>query len=166
MPAADRLADPNPLLPQVVRLHHLDLLEQAERVRACLAALAEHAVGDPAQAARLQSLTQAGALEKRRYQESPPREEYVLTPKGHGLWPALRALSVQGQELTGNGPVYVFSHVACGTDLGEYGECARGAACWCHRRTWRCAPVRTARRIPETPSAARCASRTGCWSRG
>jgi len=39
-PAITNLADPNPLLPIAVRLMLLDLLEQAERIRASLAALA------------------------------------------------------------------------------------------------------------------------------
>jgi DNA-binding HxlR family transcriptional regulator len=79
-------------------------------------------------ATRLQSLTQAGVLEKHGYQESPPREEYLLTAKGQGLWPTLRALSVWGQNLIDdNGPVYIFSHANCGTDLGDYGECPRCA---------------------------------------
>ena len=78
-------------------------------------------------AARLQTLTEAGVLERRRYQESPPRDEYVLTPRGRRLWPALRALSSWGESLSESGPVFVFSHAACGTDLGEYGECQRCA---------------------------------------
>src|ERR1700754_2436668 len=48
-------------------------------------------------AARLQSLEQAGVLRKRRYQESPPRDEYVLTELGRALWPALRALGLWGR---------------------------------------------------------------------
>ncbi|MGW6745939.1 FUSC family protein [Streptomyces sp. NPDC055025] len=58
-PAAAALADPNPLLSAAVRLNHLGLLEQAERVRTSLAALAEsaadglsEAVSDFAAAAR------------------------------------------------------------------------------------------------------------------
>ena len=78
-------------------------------------------------AARLQALTDAGVLEKRRYQQSPPRDEYLLTPTGCRLWPALRALSAWGQDLTESGPVYLFEHATCGTDLGEYGECPRCA---------------------------------------
>jgi uncharacterized membrane protein YccC len=41
-PAAGALADANPLLSSVVRLTFIDLLEQAERIRASLAALAVH----------------------------------------------------------------------------------------------------------------------------
>jgi uncharacterized membrane protein YccC len=47
LPAAATLADPNPLLPEPVRLIHADLLEQAERLRASLAALARRTAGHP-----------------------------------------------------------------------------------------------------------------------
>ena len=47
-PAAARLDDPNPLLSTAVRLLFLDLLEEAERLRAALAALAAHAADAPA----------------------------------------------------------------------------------------------------------------------
>lgn len=54
-------------------------------------------------ASRLQALTAQGILEKRRYQESPPRDEYVLTDRGTALWPTLRALGLWGREhLTGH----------------------------------------------------------------
>lgn len=49
-------------------------------------------------AARLQALTAEGILEKRRYQESPPRDEYVLTDRGIALWPTLRSLGLWGRE--------------------------------------------------------------------
>jgi uncharacterized membrane protein YccC len=51
-PAAAALADPNPLLPMTARLYYLDLLEQAERIRTSLAALAECAAEDPSGALR------------------------------------------------------------------------------------------------------------------
>ncbi|MGY4914641.1 FUSC family protein [Streptomyces sp. 900116325] len=50
-PAAVALTDPNPLLPMTARLHFLDLLEQAERIRVSLAALADRAADDPSEAA-------------------------------------------------------------------------------------------------------------------
>ena len=43
LPAITSLADPNPLLPSAARLMLLDLLEQSERIRASLAALAAEA---------------------------------------------------------------------------------------------------------------------------
>ncbi|MBO1334292.1 helix-turn-helix domain-containing protein [Streptomyces sp. VRA16 Mangrove soil] len=74
-------------------------------------------------AARLQALTEAGVLEKRRYQESPPRDEYLVTPLGRDLWPVLRALGVWGRSLPGAEPMREFRHAPCGTDLGLTGEC-------------------------------------------
>ncbi|MEV5276124.1 helix-turn-helix domain-containing protein [Streptomyces sp. NPDC051994] len=75
-------------------------------------------------AARLQSLTEAGVLEKRRYQESPPRDEYVPTALGLALWPALRALGLWGRAFNPDArPKRTFHHVECGTELGAYGEC-------------------------------------------
>ncbi|MFJ5220638.1 FUSC family protein [Streptomyces sp. NPDC088354] len=47
LPGRARLADPNPLLPEAVRLAGIDLLEQAERIRAALSALSVHVAGDP-----------------------------------------------------------------------------------------------------------------------
>ncbi|MFJ2814305.1 winged helix-turn-helix transcriptional regulator [Streptomyces sp. NPDC087294] len=74
-------------------------------------------------AARLQTLTAEGILEKRRYQESPPRDEYVLTERGIALWPALRALGLWGREHFTETQLRSFRHAACGTELGPYGEC-------------------------------------------
>ncbi|MEU8587951.1 helix-turn-helix domain-containing protein [Streptomyces sp. NPDC048664] len=76
-------------------------------------------------ASRLQTLTAEGILEKRRYQESPPRDEYVLTERGIALWPVLRSLSLWGREQLGQEPIHLFRHATCGTgrDLGPYGEC-------------------------------------------
>jgi hypothetical protein len=42
-PATGALADANPLLSSAIRLNFMDLLEEAERIRASLAALATHA---------------------------------------------------------------------------------------------------------------------------
>jgi DNA-binding HxlR family transcriptional regulator len=75
-------------------------------------------------AERLQVLTAAGVLDKRRYQHNPPRDEYVLTEIGRELWPALRALSDWGaRHLSDAGPSRLYSHVACGTPLGRSTHC-------------------------------------------
>ncbi|MYS77458.1 transcriptional regulator [Streptomyces sp. SID5926] len=73
---------------------------------------------------RLQALTAEGILEKRRYQESPPRDEYVLTDRGIALWPALRALGIWGREQLGGEPMRTFWHADCGTELSPHGACA------------------------------------------
>lgn len=41
---------------------------------------------------RLEVLVQEGLLERRVYQQKPVRAEYVLTPKGLGIWPLLVAI--------------------------------------------------------------------------
>jgi DNA-binding HxlR family transcriptional regulator len=74
-------------------------------------------------AARLQTLTAEGILEKRRYQQSPPRDEYVLTETGIALWPTLRALGLWGREHFTETQLRYFRHVDCGTELGQYGQC-------------------------------------------
>lgn len=74
-------------------------------------------------ASRLQTLTEHGLLAKRRYQQSPPRDEYVVTDRGAALWPALRALGQWGREHFDSDPLRYFRHADCGTELGPYGEC-------------------------------------------
>ncbi|MEU6368420.1 helix-turn-helix domain-containing protein [Streptomyces sp. NPDC046931] len=74
-------------------------------------------------AARLQTLTAEGILEKRRYQDSPPRDEYVLTDRGIALWPVLRALGLWGREHFTEKQLRIYRHAPCGTELGSYGEC-------------------------------------------
>ncbi|WP_028803450.1 winged helix-turn-helix transcriptional regulator [Streptomyces sp. 142MFCol3.1] len=74
-------------------------------------------------AARLQTLTTEGILEKRRYQQSPPRDEYVVTDRGIALWPTLRALGLWGREHFTETQLRTFRHAECGTELGPYGEC-------------------------------------------
>jgi DNA-binding HxlR family transcriptional regulator len=69
-------------------------------------------------AERLQRLTAAGVLERRRYQEVPPRDEYVLTRIGRELWPVVLALGDWGaRHLSSAGPSRVFCHAACDTPL-------------------------------------------------
>jgi DNA-binding HxlR family transcriptional regulator len=75
-------------------------------------------------ATRLTALIEAGVLEKRRYQQSPPRYEYVLTERGEALWPTLRSLGLWGRvHVEETLPRRTFHHVTCGTELGAYGEC-------------------------------------------
>lgn len=47
---------------------------------------------------RLVKLTEAGLLERRRYQERPPRDEYVLTARGRDFWPVLVAMMAYGNR--------------------------------------------------------------------
>src|SRR6185369_4449713 len=47
---------------------------------------------------RLKRLTAAGLLERRRYSEHPPRDEYVLTDMGRDFVPVLLALMAFGNR--------------------------------------------------------------------
>jgi DNA-binding HxlR family transcriptional regulator len=47
---------------------------------------------------RLNSLVEAGLLERRRYSEHPPRDEYVLTERGRDFRPVLWALLTWGNR--------------------------------------------------------------------
>src|SRR5215470_2539975 len=49
-------------------------------------------------ARRLKSLVEAGLLERRRYNERPPRDEYVLTRAGRDFRPVLWALLAWGNK--------------------------------------------------------------------
>lgn len=47
---------------------------------------------------RLARLVEEGLLEKRLYEERPPRYEYVLTEKGRALYPVLAAMWRYGED--------------------------------------------------------------------
>ena len=47
---------------------------------------------------RLNSLVETGLLERRRYSEHPPRDEYVLTERGRDFRPVLWALLAWGNK--------------------------------------------------------------------
>jgi DNA-binding HxlR family transcriptional regulator len=49
---------------------------------------------------RLRTLEENGVLERRFYSMSPPRAEYVLTPKGRELGPIVRAMRHWGRKYT------------------------------------------------------------------
>jgi DNA-binding HxlR family transcriptional regulator len=49
-------------------------------------------------AARLKALVANGMVEREAYSERPPRSHYVLTAKGRGFVPVLRALAAYGQR--------------------------------------------------------------------
>ena len=50
--------------------------------------------------ARLKTLEDSGIIERRFYDDHPPRAEYVLTEKGRDLRPALRKLREWGEKYT------------------------------------------------------------------
>ncbi|WP_329089794.1 MULTISPECIES: winged helix-turn-helix transcriptional regulator [unclassified Streptosporangium] len=47
---------------------------------------------------RLRKLEDAGLIERRRYSEHPPRDEYLLTPAGKDIAPVLRSLRHWGER--------------------------------------------------------------------
>ena len=50
--------------------------------------------------ARLKRLEESGIIERRFYEEHPPRAEYVLTAKGRELGPVMKALRAWGGRHT------------------------------------------------------------------
>ena len=54
-------------------------------------------------AARLKHLTASGIVERVRYQECPPRDEYRLTPMGRDLWKVNLALREWGDRWDATG---------------------------------------------------------------
>src|SRR4051794_18359634 len=54
---------------------------------------------------RLSALTEDGLLEKRRYSERPPRDEYVLTEAGRDFLPVLQALGGWARKHFGEGAI-------------------------------------------------------------
>ncbi|HEX5989936.1 MAG TPA: helix-turn-helix domain-containing protein [Solirubrobacterales bacterium] len=75
--------------------------------------------------ARLQRLVDEEILERRAYQEGPPRYEYFLTEKGLDLWPALIALLHWGDRYSPSpdGPRRLIVHKECGGTVSERGIC-------------------------------------------
>lgn len=79
---------------------------------------------------RLEGLVEAGVLERRRYQERPPRDEYLLTAAGVDLFPVIASLLSWGdRHAAPEGPPVLLRHRECGGALGYAAVCARcGAA--------------------------------------
>jgi len=81
-------------------------------------------IARPVLADRLAHLVDAGLLERRRYCERPPRDEYRLTPMGVALSPTLVALMRWGDEwLSEDGPPTTLVHDACGEPLDQTFVC-------------------------------------------
>jgi DNA-binding HxlR family transcriptional regulator len=66
---------------------------------------------------RLKTLTLDGLLEKHRYSERPPRDEYVLTPAGRDFLPILLMIAEWGRRHNGAGKINRFINSATGKDL-------------------------------------------------
>ena len=78
-------------------------------------------------ATRLDTLVEAGILERRVYEEARGRSDYLLTEKGRALWPVLTALRQWGDDWMvgeGNEPVEMV-HRTCGARTRAEMVCSR-----------------------------------------
>jgi DNA-binding HxlR family transcriptional regulator len=66
---------------------------------------------------RLATLTAEGLLEKRRYSEHPPREEYLLTAAGRDFLPVLFMIGAWGRQHRGGGNLVRFFDAETGTEI-------------------------------------------------
>ena len=66
---------------------------------------------------RLATLTEEGLLDKRRYSERPPRDEYVLTEAGKDFLPALFMIGAWGRKYRGGGKLTRFFDAEAGTEI-------------------------------------------------
>jgi len=66
---------------------------------------------------RLEMLTEEKLLEKRRYSEHPPRDEYVLTEAGRDYLPVLFMIGAWGRKHRGGGKLLRFVDGETGTDI-------------------------------------------------
>jgi DNA-binding HxlR family transcriptional regulator len=74
---------------------------------------------------RLALLVEEGILEKRAYQERPPRYEYFLTDKGLDLWPVMISMLHWGDRHLADptGPPMLVRHKGCGGIVDDRGHC-------------------------------------------
>lgn len=96
-------------------------------------------IARPVLADRLKHLVDHGVLERRQYQEHPPRFEYRLSPMGVELSPILVALMRWGdRHLAGDaGPPTVLVHGACGHELDQE------FVCWACNQTFSPTAIRS-----------------------
>jgi len=66
---------------------------------------------------RLAMLSEEGLLEKRRYSEHPPREEYLLTAAGRDFLPVLFMIGEWGRQYRGGGKLVRFLDAETGTEI-------------------------------------------------
>ena len=66
---------------------------------------------------RLATLTEEGLLEKRRYSERPPREEYLLTEAGRDFLPVLFMIGAWGRKHRGGGTLTRFVDAETGEEI-------------------------------------------------
>jgi DNA-binding HxlR family transcriptional regulator len=74
---------------------------------------------------RLTHLVDHAVLERRPYQDSPPRSEYVLTDKGRDLWYVVTAMRQWGDKWAApNGPPVRMRHERCGRVVHALAVCS------------------------------------------
>ena len=75
--------------------------------------------------ARLDRLVEHGIMERRRYADHPPRDEYLLTEKGRDLFPVIAALMTWGDRWTAGeaGPPVLLIHEPCGQAASVVATC-------------------------------------------
>lgn len=68
---------------------------------------------------RLATLTEDGLLQRHRYQERPPRDEYLTTPRGRTLWPVLVSIWEWERHWVPEhrAPLPKMRHLGCGADF-------------------------------------------------
>lgn len=76
---------------------------------------------------RLKLLTEHQVLQRRLYSGSPPRYEYLLTPKGRDVYPIIVGLMQWGDRWLddGSGPPMILRHEPCGRTLEAFVVCSR-----------------------------------------
>jgi DNA-binding HxlR family transcriptional regulator len=106
---------------------------------------------------RLERLVEHGILERRRYQQHPPRDGYHLTEKGLDLWPTIVALMQWGDRHLprSGGPPVEITHRGCGGAMDAHRTCTNCGARLGPRNVW-AAPGASAG--PEHPLRRRRAS--------
>jgi DNA-binding HxlR family transcriptional regulator len=74
---------------------------------------------------RLDSLVDAGIMERRSYSQNPEHGEYLLTEKGRELVPVLLALTRWGDRWAApDGPPVLYTHTVCGDGISQLTICA------------------------------------------
>jgi DNA-binding HxlR family transcriptional regulator len=74
---------------------------------------------------RLDGFVDAGIMRRHRYSKQPELYEYLLTPKGRDLAPALIALTEWGDRWAApDGPPILYTHTACGSAVSQAVVCA------------------------------------------
>ena len=74
---------------------------------------------------RIGKLVDHGILERRRYSDRPPREEYRLTEKGRDLYGVTVALMRWGDRWIADQPPLALTHTADGGAVEQILRCAR-----------------------------------------